>query len=67
MFIKLPKSDVLPKIFVKMTQKIQILLDILQKCLSHPRYLRYVVCDLSARSCLRLQDKPRLGARGCLR
>jgi len=31
MFTKLPKSDVLPKIFVKMTQKIQILLDIFNK------------------------------------
>jgi len=28
MFTNLPKSDVLLKIFVKMTQKIQILLDI---------------------------------------
>jgi len=31
MFTKLPKSDVLPKIFVKMTQKVQILLDIFNK------------------------------------
>jgi len=32
----LPKSDILPKIFVKMTQKIHILLDILQKSASQP-------------------------------
>jgi len=31
MFTTLPKSDVLPKIFVKITQKIQILLDIFNK------------------------------------
>jgi len=31
MFTKLPKSDVLPKIFVKMTQNVQILLDIFNK------------------------------------
>jgi len=31
MFTKLPKSDVLLKIFVKMTQKVQILLDIFNK------------------------------------
>jgi len=31
MFTILPKSDVLPKIFVKMTQKIQILLDTFNK------------------------------------
>jgi len=30
-FTKLPKSDVFPKIFVKITQKIQILLDIFNK------------------------------------
>jgi len=31
MFTKLPKSYVLPKIFVRMTQKIQILLNIFNK------------------------------------
>jgi len=31
MFTKLPKSYVLPKIFVEISQKIQILLDILNK------------------------------------
>jgi len=59
MFTKLPKSDVLPKVFVKMTQKIQILLDIFNKSV-----LRII---LSARGCLRLQDRSRLGAPGCLR
>jgi len=68
MFTKLLKSDVLPKIFVKMTQKIQILLDILHKSASQtPATYAYVVFDLSARGCLRLQDRSRLGARGCLR
>jgi len=45
MFTKLPKSDVLPKIFVKMTQKIQILLDILHKSASQtPATYAYIVC-----------------------
>jgi len=59
MFTKLPKSDVLPKIFVKMTQTIQILLDIFNK--SALRIL------LPERVCLRLQDRSWLDARGCLR
>jgi len=68
MFTKLPISDVLPKIFVKMTQKIQILLHILHKSVSHtPANYAYIVCDLSARGSLRLQDRSRLGAHGCLR
>jgi len=87
MFSKFPKSDILLKIFVKMTPKIQILLDILHKIAlkvhfyqvsiarftlilvweasapPDPRYLRHIIiCDLSARSCLRLQDRPRLSA-----
>jgi len=69
MFTKLPKIDVLFKIFVKMTQNIQILLDILHKSVSQTptTYAYYIVCDLSARGCLRLQDRSRLDARGCLR
>jgi len=68
MFTKLPKSDVLPKIFVKLTQKIQIFLDILHKNVSQtPATYAYVVFDFSARGCLWLQDRSQLGARGCLR
>jgi len=57
MFTKLPKSDALPKIFIKITQKIQILLDIFNKSA-----LRII---LSA--CLHPARGSRLGARGCLR
>jgi len=47
-FTKLPKSDVLSKIFVKITQKIQILLDILNKSallMILSVCLHAVVCD----------------------
>jgi len=65
---KIAKKWSLPNIFVKMTQKIQILLDILHKSASQiPATYAYIVCDLSARGCLRLLDRSRLGARDCLR
>jgi len=47
MFTKLPKSDVLLRIFVKMTQKIQVLLYILHKSASHtplPAHMLFATC-----------------------
>jgi len=53
MFTKLPKYDVLPKNFVKMTPKNQIFLDILHKSASQTPLPTQMFCDLSARVCLR--------------
>jgi len=51
MFTNLPKSDVLPKIFVKLTQKFKFC-----STFSTKVPYAYTVCDLSVRGCLRLQD-----------